>query len=68
MLGYAVGNLSLQALQKNKITLTGLRISGIKQNAIYANLTVFPKSILSFILKNANGVLITVTLNLKFPF
>ncbi len=48
--------------------INGIENFGIKQNAIYANLTVFPKNTLSFTLKNANGVLITVTLNLKFPF
>lgn len=34
---------------------------GIKQNDICINLTSFPKLILIFILKNAYGVLITVT-------
>lgn len=41
-------------------TLTELRILGIKQNVIYANLMVFLKHILSSIERNMNGVLITV--------
>ena len=53
-------NHSTYFVEKQK-SINGIENFGIKQNVICVNLMVFPKPILSFILKNANGVLITVT-------
>ena len=53
-------SITARILLKIITTLTELRILGIKQNVIYANLMVFLKHILSSIERNMNGVLITV--------